>query len=77
LGGPLPEIDTEDERKEPKFSAFSIPPSTRPLSSGPGSAGLFTHESPSLSARTPDPLPRLRVEDPAADDDDLPPFSAS
>jgi len=78
LGGPLPEIDTEDERKEPKFSAFSIPPSTRPLSSGPGSAGLFTDESPSLSARTPDPLPRLRVEDPAADDDDdLPPFSAS
>lgn len=78
LGGPLPEIDGEDERKEPKFGTFRIPPSSRPLSSGPGSPGLFTDEPPSLSTRIADPLPRLRVEDPAADeDDDLPPFSAS
>ena len=78
LGGPLPEIDGEDERKEPKFGTFRIPPSSRPLSSGQGSPGLFTDEPPSLSTRIADPLPRLRVEDPAADeDDDLPPFSAS
>ena len=77
LRGPLPVIDAEDERKEPKFSAFTITPPTRTPNSGLDSVRLFTSEPPNLSGRTPDPLPRLRVDDPVADDDDLPPFSAS
>jgi scyllo-inositol 2-dehydrogenase (NADP+) len=72
LTGPLPEFDAEDLRKEPRFSALPV---TRPAQMP---AGLFTSDFSTSYNQTQESLPRLRVDDvDDADDEDLPPFTAS
>ena len=76
LSGPLPTVDDGDARREPRFTA--PPAAATPLIPGLSSPGLYVDEPRSVSKPKTGQLPPLRI-DPIgdADEDDLPPFSAS
>ena len=76
LSGPLPTVDDGDARREPRFTA--PPAAAAPLIPGLSSPGLYVDEPRSVSKPKTGQLPPLRI-DPIgdADEDDLPPFSAS
>ena len=76
LSGPLPTVDDSDARREPRFTA--PPAAAAPLIPGLSSPGLYVDEPRSVSKPKTGQLPPLRI-DPIgdADEDDLPPFSAS
>ena len=77
LSGSLPPIGDADARREPRFTAPS-PVAEPPLVPGLRSSGLYVDEPRTPSKLRPVQLPPLRIDPTGdADEDDLPPFSAS
>lgn len=73
----LPTISDVDERREPRFTA-PPPVAEPPLVPGLRSPGLYVDEPRPPSKLRPVQLPPLRIDPTGdADEDDLPPFSAS